>query len=220
MVDQELRKPVLHSLFGMCNLSDFLNFQIQKRQSSGSMDDRPLLWAKEYVESLHQNSRATLLFGKNNVLVQPVCGRFLPLFVWSLRKTMDCPHFMVLQCKKVLSFLRVGLFLQKDGMEAIPGYLSLHQTADVMTLKWTPNQLMNGNVGELDSEKRLKHKPLPKKKTKTNTLSIQPPNLPMFSQCFLGLCYDNSFGGDCISPLSSARYHKPNSFTSPPPHPK
>lgn len=40
-------------------------------------------------------------------------------------------------------------------MEAIPGYLSLHQTADLMTLKWTPNQLMNGNVGELDSEKRL-----------------------------------------------------------------
>uniref|UniRef100_A0A8C6NRI0 Small G protein signaling modulator 1 n=1 Tax=Nothobranchius furzeri TaxID=105023 RepID=A0A8C6NRI0_NOTFU len=87
---------------------------IQKRQSSGSMDDRPLLWVREYVESLHQNSRATLLFGKNNVLVQP-----------------------------------------KDGMEAIPGYLSLHQTADLMTLKWTPNQLMNGNVGELDSEKSV-----------------------------------------------------------------
>ncbi|KAK2888299.1 hypothetical protein Q8A73_019747 [Channa argus] len=87
---------------------------IQKRQSSGSMDDRPLMWAREYVESLHQNSRATLLFGKNNVLVQP-----------------------------------------RDDMEAIPGYLSLHQTADLMTLKWTPNQLMNGNVGELDSEKSV-----------------------------------------------------------------
>lgn len=47
--------------------------QIQKRQSSGSMDDRPLMWVREYVESLHQNSRTTLLFGKNNVLVQPVC---------------------------------------------------------------------------------------------------------------------------------------------------
>lgn len=43
-------------------------------------------------------------------------------------------------------------------MEAIPGYLSLHQTAELMTLKWTPNQLMNGNVGELDSEKRLTQK--------------------------------------------------------------
>lgn len=44
--------------------------------------------------------------------------------------------------------------MQRDDMEAIPGYLSLHQTAELMTLKWTPNQLMNGNVGELDSEKR------------------------------------------------------------------
>lgn len=47
------------------------------------------------------------------------------------------------------------LHVQRDDMEAIPGYLSLHQTAELMTLKWTPNQLMNGNVGELDSEKRL-----------------------------------------------------------------
>uniref|UniRef100_A0A671SLM2 Small G protein signaling modulator 1-like n=1 Tax=Sinocyclocheilus anshuiensis TaxID=1608454 RepID=A0A671SLM2_9TELE len=77
---------------------------IQKRHSSSSMDERPSPSpsARDYVESLHQNSRATLLFGKNNVLVQP-----------------------------------------RDDMEAIPGYLSLHQTADCMTLKWTPNQLMN-----------------------------------------------------------------------------
>ncbi|XP_062446203.1 small G protein signaling modulator 1 isoform X3 [Rhea pennata] len=87
---------------------------IQKRHSSGSMDDRPSLSARDYVESLHQNSRATLLYGKNNVLVQP-----------------------------------------RDDMEAIPGYLSLHQTADIMALKWTPNQLMNGSVGDLDYEKSL-----------------------------------------------------------------
>ncbi|XP_039627716.1 small G protein signaling modulator 1 isoform X2 [Polypterus senegalus] len=87
---------------------------IQKRHSSGSMDDRPSLSARDYVESLHQNSRATLLYGKNNVLVQP-----------------------------------------RDDMEAIPGYLSLHQTADIMTLKWTPNQLMNGSVGDLDFEKSV-----------------------------------------------------------------
>lgn len=30
--------------------------------------------AKDYVESLHQNARATLLYGKNNVLVLPVCS--------------------------------------------------------------------------------------------------------------------------------------------------
>ncbi|KAK1160099.1 small G protein signaling modulator 1-like isoform X1 [Acipenser oxyrinchus oxyrinchus] len=87
---------------------------IQKRHSSGSMDDRLSPSARDYVESLHQNSRATLLFGKNNVLVQP-----------------------------------------RDDMEAIPGYLSLHQTADIMTLKWTPNQLMNSSVGDLDYEKSV-----------------------------------------------------------------
>uniref|UniRef100_A0A3Q2FGP7 Small G protein signaling modulator 1-like n=1 Tax=Cyprinodon variegatus TaxID=28743 RepID=A0A3Q2FGP7_CYPVA len=89
---------------------------IQKRHSSSSMDERPSPSpsAREYVESLHQNSRATLLFGKNNVLVQP-----------------------------------------RDDMEAIPGYLSLHQTADLMTLKWTPNQLMNGSVADLDYERSV-----------------------------------------------------------------
>ncbi|KAJ8263636.1 hypothetical protein COCON_G00160930 [Conger conger] len=89
---------------------------IQKRHSSSSMDERasPSPSARDYVESLHQNSRATLLFGKNNVLVQP-----------------------------------------RDDMEAIPGYLSLHQTADIMTLKWTPNQLMNGSVGDLDYERSV-----------------------------------------------------------------
>lgn len=47
--------------------------QIRKRQSSGSMsEDRFAASAREYVESLHQNSRTHLLYGKNNVLVQPV----------------------------------------------------------------------------------------------------------------------------------------------------
>lgn len=41
-------------------------------------------------------------------------------------------------------------------MEAVPGYLSLHQNADVMTLKWTPNQLMNGSVGDIDYERRCR----------------------------------------------------------------
>ncbi|KAM8761026.1 small G protein signaling modulator 1 isoform 3-T3 [Acanthopagrus schlegelii] len=89
---------------------------IQKRHSSSSMDERPSPSpsAREYVESLHQNNRVTLLFGKNNVLVQP-----------------------------------------RDDMEAVPGYLSLHQNADIMTLKWTPNQLMNGSVGDLDYERSV-----------------------------------------------------------------
>ena len=41
-------------------------------------------------------------------------------------------------------------------MEAVPGYLSLHQNADMMTLKWTPNQLMNSSVGDLEYEHRCK----------------------------------------------------------------
>ncbi|XP_076364426.1 small G protein signaling modulator 1-like isoform X4 [Tachypleus tridentatus] len=59
--------------------------------------------ARDYVESLHQNSRSTLLYGKNNVLVQP-----------------------------------------RENIAVMPGYLSLHQTPENLTIKWTPNQLMNG----------------------------------------------------------------------------
>ncbi|XP_032072013.1 small G protein signaling modulator 2 [Thamnophis elegans] len=88
---------------------------IRKRQSSGSTsEDRFAASARDYVESLHQNSRTHLLYGKNNVLVQP-----------------------------------------KDDMEAIPGYLSLHQSSDSLTLKWTPNQLMNGNLGDTELEKSI-----------------------------------------------------------------
>lgn len=89
--------------------------QIRKRHSSGSAsEDRLAACAREYVESLHQNSRTRLLYGKNNVLVQP-----------------------------------------KEDMEAVPGYLSLHQSAENLTLKWTPNQLMNGTLGDSELEKSV-----------------------------------------------------------------
>ncbi|XP_055513550.1 small G protein signaling modulator 2-like isoform X1 [Leucoraja erinacea] len=88
---------------------------IRKRQSSGSMsEDKFAASAREYVESLHQNSRTHLLYGKNNVLVQP-----------------------------------------KEDVETVPGYLSLHQSADHLTLKWTPNQLMNGTLGDSELEKSV-----------------------------------------------------------------
>ncbi|XP_045840661.1 small G protein signaling modulator 2 isoform X2 [Meles meles] len=88
---------------------------IRKRHSSGSTaEDRLAACAREYVESLHQNSRTRLLYGKNNVLVQP-----------------------------------------KEDMEAVPGYLSLHQAAESLTLKWTPNQLMNGTLGDSELEKSV-----------------------------------------------------------------
>ncbi|KAM8818224.1 small G protein signaling modulator 2 isoform 3-T3 [Rhynchonycteris naso] len=88
---------------------------IRKRHSSGSTsEDRLAACAREYVESLHQNSRTRLLYGKNNVLMQP-----------------------------------------KEDMEAVPGYLSLHQSAESLTLKWTPNQLMNGTLGDSELEKSV-----------------------------------------------------------------
>lgn len=88
---------------------------IRKRQSSGSMsEDKFAASAREYVESLHQNSRVHLLYGKNNVLVQP-----------------------------------------KKDMEVLHGYLSLHQAAETLTLKWTPNQLINGTLGDCDLEKSI-----------------------------------------------------------------
>lgn len=34
----------------------------------------------------------------------------------------------------------------------MPGYLSLHQTANSLTIKWTPNQLMNGYCESKDSQ--------------------------------------------------------------------
>ncbi|XP_039152590.1 small G protein signaling modulator 1 isoform X2 [Drosophila simulans] len=67
--------------------------------------------AKDYVESLHQNAKATLLYGKNNVQVLP-----------------------------------------KDVAEPMPGYLSLHQHIQTLTIKWTPNQLMNGYTEAEEAE--------------------------------------------------------------------
>lgn len=69
--------------------------------------------ARDYVESLHQNNKATLLYGKNNVHVQP-----------------------------------------KEQMEAMPGYMSLHQTTEGLVIKWTPNHLMNGCCPDTTEDKR------------------------------------------------------------------
>jgi hypothetical protein len=47
--------------------------------------------AKDYVESLHQNNRATLLYGKNNVVVQPVRATSSAGEVWSRRRLESKP---------------------------------------------------------------------------------------------------------------------------------
>uniref|UniRef100_A0A8D8KP05 Small G protein signaling modulator 1 n=2 Tax=Culex pipiens TaxID=7175 RepID=A0A8D8KP05_CULPI len=91
-----IRRPMLNFKRSLHTSSD--------EGSMASFKSNSLVSAsKDYVESLHQNSRATLLYGKNNVLVLP-----------------------------------------KEVSEAMPGYLSLHQTVQSLTIKWTPNQLMNG----------------------------------------------------------------------------
>ncbi|PIK35175.1 putative small G protein signaling modulator 1 [Apostichopus japonicus] len=91
---------------------------LQVKKTTGNTDEhRTAVSARDYVESLHQNSRSQLLYGKNNVLVQP-----------------------------------------KEDAEQIPGYLSLHQTLEHLTIKWTPNQLMNGAAmeeAEEETDKRL-----------------------------------------------------------------
>ncbi|XP_013379334.1 small G protein signaling modulator 1-like [Lingula anatina] len=93
--------------------------QIRRHTSSSSeesMRGAPVS-AKEYVESLHQNSRVLLLYGKNNVHVQP-----------------------------------------KEDAQPLPGYLSLHQSADGLTVKWTPNQLMGGGQNtQEDTDKSSSH---------------------------------------------------------------
>lgn len=56
---------------------------------------------------------------------------------------MYCVIVYDLQCCSVNSSVAY-VQLQKDMTEPMPGYLSLHQTAHSLTIKWTPNQLMNG----------------------------------------------------------------------------
>lgn len=90
-----------------------LALQVHKTSNSTSEECQrniPFL-AKEYVESLHQNSKSTLLYGKNNVIIQP-----------------------------------------KEDVEAMAGYLSLHQNQRDVVVKWTPNQLMNVSTDRSTAE--------------------------------------------------------------------
>ncbi|XP_056018414.1 small G protein signaling modulator 1-like isoform X5 [Ostrea edulis] len=87
---------------------------LQIRNTSSSSEESSKSFhqsARDYVESLHQNSKTTLLYGKNNVLVQP-----------------------------------------REDTEPLAGYLSLHQSAEGLTIMWTPNQLMNGCCEDTDDE--------------------------------------------------------------------
>lgn len=56
----------------MFNFKRSLNTSSEDGGSGSFKSSSSVSAAKDYVESLHQNSRATLLYGKNNVLVLPV----------------------------------------------------------------------------------------------------------------------------------------------------
>jgi len=91
--------------------------ETQRNHRSPAVSTNP---GKDYVESLHQNAKSQLIYGKNNVLVQPVANS-----------------------KKKDSFSSLNFVIQVPGHDPIPGYLSLHLNQTGLTLKWTPNQLMN-----------------------------------------------------------------------------
>ncbi|XP_037872308.1 small G protein signaling modulator 2 isoform X2 [Bombyx mori] len=103
-----VRRPIL-------NFKRSLNASSDDSSSVNTVTGKGTTSAKDYVESLHQNSTATLLYGKNNVRVQP-----------------------------------------KDAEEPMAGYLSLHQTAVGLVIKWTPNQLMNGYAESESVDKSTK----------------------------------------------------------------
>ena len=39
-----------------------------------------------------------------------------------------------------------------DDQEPMPGYLSLHQDSNGLSIKWTPNQLINGRINQQSTD--------------------------------------------------------------------
>lgn len=90
---------------------------------SPTLSTSPNNSAKEYVESLHQNSKSQLIYGKNYVIVNQVI--------------------------KNLGILLSNKFYFKNNQKRekeFAGYLSLHLNYNGLVLKWTPNQIMNGSA--------------------------------------------------------------------------
>jgi len=68
-------------IFGVFYLTHDCRRVLQSYKASASSCEEiqrqsSIMSAKDYVESLHQNSKSTLLYGKNNVIVQPVSLSF------------------------------------------------------------------------------------------------------------------------------------------------
>ena len=71
-VIQNIRTCVAVECINYHILVVFFFFKIRKNQSSSNGEEvHSHSSANDYVKSLHQNSKSTLLYGKNNVFVQP-----------------------------------------------------------------------------------------------------------------------------------------------------
>lgn len=85
------------------------------------------------------------------------------------------------------------------------GYLSLHQAGDNLTLKWTPNQLINGTLGDCDLEKRYRTIHRSCKPAQSSRFRPRVSHAcVLLQQYLLGLCADGSSAADRLYPLSSA----------------
>ena len=82
-------------------------------------------------------------------LVHVVVGNFWLLTTQALVICMSCHIWLFRNC------------VQNNDVELLAGYLSLHQDGDQLSVKWTPNQLMNGCSADVDE-------PLPTKRYRTS----------------------------------------------------
>jgi len=72
--------------------------------------------------------------------------------------------------------------LQNNDVELLAGYLSLHQDGDQLSVKWTPNQLMNGCSEDAEES-------LPTKKYETRQPRLTVVGITTIRQCFaMNIC--------------------------------
>lgn len=71
---------------------------------------------------------------------------------FSTERTMSSFSQYVFICLYVLYLIVQSSLLQKDDLEPMPGYLSLHAESYGLIIKWTPNQLINGRPSQNSAE--------------------------------------------------------------------
>ncbi|XP_039297773.1 small G protein signaling modulator 1-like [Nilaparvata lugens] len=95
-------------------------------------------WTDPPADELVQRHRIS-----SSAITPPSCRRSALNVSLSTECSLCRAHQNKNVCKKSSYYIQcVGT--AKDLTEPIPGYLSLHQTSQTLTIMWTPNQLMNG----------------------------------------------------------------------------